>query len=172
MKGNPVPGRRTLRGPQYCRVYVQIAPSLTSPTHVAPRKTRTTSVYRSSDSRSRIVALLGLALACLTGKPKPLLLLKKFSRPSVRLSEASPTLAHSSRISFVHAVRSLKRCSLLCPPLSRHQQVSFGGPSPKKRSPKSRDRYSCSRVAEDGWSTARYTGRIIAMRDAIGWAHR
>ena len=63
-----------IRGPHFFRVYVQIAPSLTSPTRVAPRKARTASVYRPSDSKPRIDVLLGIALGCRTRKPNPLLL--------------------------------------------------------------------------------------------------
>ena len=38
--------------------------------------------------------------------------------------EASPIAVHNSLISFVHAVHSLKRCSLLCLPLLHHQHKS------------------------------------------------
>ena len=51
-----------------------------------------------------------------------------FSAPedaSVRPRDASPTLVHSSRISFFHAVHSLKRYSLLCLPLLHHQHTSL-----------------------------------------------
>ena len=116
----PILGQMTLGGPPSCHDYLQIAPSLTSPTRVAPKKSSTASVCRPSDSRSRIDALLGLALACLTRKPKPFLLLKQPPFSSAHPPEASPTAAHSSRISFVHAVHSLKRCSLLCLPLLHH----------------------------------------------------
>ena len=61
---NPVPGL-SLRGPHLAALIYK-TPSLTSPTLVALRNARTASVYRSSDNRSRIDVLLGLALACLT----------------------------------------------------------------------------------------------------------
>ena len=107
--------------------YPQITPSLTSPTRAAFRKVRTASVFRSSESKSRIVVLLGLALACLTRKPKPLLLLGVLPPPSDAplLPDASPTFFHSCLISFVHTVHSLKRCFLLCLPLLHHQHSSL-----------------------------------------------
>ena len=89
------------------------------------KKKRNPAVYRSSDSRSRIDAFLSLALASLIRKPKPFLLLSRPPLTSERPPEASPTVAHSSRISFVQAVHSLKRCSLLCLPFSHHQQMSL-----------------------------------------------
>ena len=91
-----------------CHIYLQIAPPLTSLTLVAARKANTASVNLSSDSRSLIDVLLGLALACLTLNPKPFLLLKG-SLVLLLSPEASPTALHSSLISFVHAVHSLKR---------------------------------------------------------------
>ena len=69
--------------------------------------------------------LLGLALACRTRKPKPFLLLSLSPLVSEHPPEACPTAVHKPRISLVHAVRSLKRCSLLCLPLSHHQQMSL-----------------------------------------------
>ena len=108
---------------------------LNLPHPCAPRKVSTASVYRSSDSRSRINVLLGLALACLTRNPKPFLLLKEPPLPSIRFPEASPTVAHSCNISFVQSVHSFKRCSLLYRPLLHHQQTSLSvhpHPPPRK----------------------------------------
>ena len=71
----PVPGNKTLGGPHSCCVYVHMTLFLTSPTCIAPRKPRTASEYRSSNSRFRITILLGLALTCRTRKPKSFLIL-------------------------------------------------------------------------------------------------
>ena len=46
--------------------YIQMTPSLTSPTFVAPRKDKTASVYPWSDNRYLTDVLLGLALDSLT----------------------------------------------------------------------------------------------------------
>ena len=57
----PVPDRSPMRTP--CpAAYLQITPSLTSPTLVPFKKTRTASVYMLLDSNSLTVVLLGLAL--------------------------------------------------------------------------------------------------------------
>ena len=64
--------------------------SLTLSPLIAP-KTRTASVYRSSDSRSRIDLLLDLPLACLTRKRKPFLLLRRPPMAPARPPDASPT---------------------------------------------------------------------------------
>ena len=106
------------------RIYLQVAPSLTSPTLVASRKDKTTSVYLLSDNKSPTDVLLGLALDSLTRKPTPFILLY-WSPPDPDLPpDAAPTAVQSSRISLVHIVRSLKRCSLLCLPLLHHRHVS------------------------------------------------
>ena len=109
--------------PHSCRAYLQITPALTSPTFVTPKKAGTASVYRLSGSKSLIIVLLGLALACLTLKSKPFQLLKGSLVVSLTL-EIIPTAVHNSLISFVHAVHSLKRCSRLCLPPLHHQQTS------------------------------------------------
>ena len=98
-----------------------MTPSLTSPTRDSFRKTRTASAHRSSNSRSHIAVLRGIALACLTRKPEPLLLLSKPPLTSDRPPEACPTAPHNPRISLVQAVPSLKRCSLICLLLHRQQ---------------------------------------------------
>ena len=49
--------------------FIQITPSLASPTRVAPRNANTASTYLSFDSKSLTDVLLGLALACLTRTP-------------------------------------------------------------------------------------------------------
>ena len=82
-------------------------------------------MYRSSDSKSHIVVLLGLDLACRTREPKPFLLLSLSPLVSERPPEACPTAVHKPRIFLVYAVHSLKRCFLLCLPLSHHQQMSL-----------------------------------------------
>ena len=46
--------------------YLQMTPSLTSPTLVFPRNINTASVYLLLDNSSLTVVLLGFALACLT----------------------------------------------------------------------------------------------------------
>ena len=46
--------------------YLQITPSLTSPTFVFFKKAKTASVYLLLDNNSLTVVLLGLALACPT----------------------------------------------------------------------------------------------------------
>ena len=73
-----------------------MTPSLTSPTRIALKKARTASVYRPSDSKPRFAVLLSLALACLTLKPKPFLLLKALFLPLVRTPDATPNLAQLS----------------------------------------------------------------------------
>ena len=88
--------------------YLQMTPSFTSPTLVFPKKSKTASVYLSFDINSLTVVLLGLALASLTWKPKPFLLLKGPSA-SPLLPEIFPTASHSSLISFPHLLHSLKR---------------------------------------------------------------
>ena len=101
-----------------------MSPSLTSPTLVASINARTAFVYRSSDNRSRIDELLGLALACLTRQLKPFLLLSltaDFHSSPRGLAHSCP---HNSLISFFHAEHSLKRYSLLCLPLPHHQHTS------------------------------------------------
>ena len=67
--------------------------------------------------------LLGLALACPTWKPKPLLLFRGASYPLL-LPEIFPTSLHNSLISLSHLLHSLKRWSLLCLPPSHHQHAS------------------------------------------------
>ena len=57
--------------PHSCRVYIHIAPALTSPTFVSSKNLSTACVYRLFDSRSLIDVLLSLDFACLTLKPKP-----------------------------------------------------------------------------------------------------
>ena len=71
----PAPDRSPM-GTSKPAVYLHKIPALTSPTLVVPKNSRTASTYLSSDSRSRIDVLLGLALACLILWPKPFLLLK------------------------------------------------------------------------------------------------
>ena len=82
-------------------------------------------MYFSLDKSSLTVMLLGLALACLTWKPKPFLLLKGLSIPfSLSLfPDMFPAFSHSSLISSFHAPHSLK-CSLLYLPPSHHQHLS------------------------------------------------
>ena len=92
--------------------YLQINPSLTSPTLVALKNSSTALVYLWLDHNSLTDVLLGLATDCLALKPKPFLLLKS-SPPSFLFPDAMPTPFHNSLISLVHAVHSLKRCSRL-----------------------------------------------------------
>ena len=108
--------------PHSYHVYIHFAPALASPAFVASKNLSAASVYRQLDSRSLTDVLLGFALACLTLKPKPFLLLKG-SRVTSPLPEAFPTAVHNSLISFVDAVHSLKRCSRLCLPFPHRQHV-------------------------------------------------
>ena len=62
---NPVPDRSP-KGTPTPAAYIHSDPALTSPTLALLKKVRTASVYRSSDKRSLIDVLLGLARACLT----------------------------------------------------------------------------------------------------------
>ena len=121
-EGNPVPNRSPMGTPTPAS-YLKMTLALTSPTFVPSKNLRTASVYRSFDSKSLTDVLLGLARACLTLYPKPFLLLKGSSVCSLP-PEASLTAVHSSLISVVQALHSLKRCSLLCLPLLHHQQPS------------------------------------------------
>ena len=50
IEGTPCPAK-ALGGSPSCRANIQITLPLTSPTRVAPRKTRTASLYRSSDNK-------------------------------------------------------------------------------------------------------------------------
>ena len=106
--------------------YLQITPALTSPTLVLSRKSKTAPVYLPSVKSSLTDMLLGLALACLTWNPKPLLLSKGLLLPSSLslFPDMFPTAVHSSLISFSHALHSLNRCSLLYLPSSHHQHLS------------------------------------------------
>ena len=103
--------------------YLQMTPFLTSPTLVSLKKPNTASVYLLFDNNSLIDVLLGLALACLTPYPKPFLLLRGPLSSSL-FPDNLPTSVHSFLISFFQKLHSLKRCSLLCLPLSHHQQMS------------------------------------------------
>ena len=64
-KGNPDASHMALWRPLFC-VCLQIAPSLISPTRVVFRKAKAVSAYRLCDSKFRIAAFLGLALAGLS----------------------------------------------------------------------------------------------------------
>ena len=92
-KRNPHPGRGPMGIPSPAS-YLHMTPSLTSPTLVLSKKAKTASVYLSSDISSLTVVLLGLALACLTLNPKPLLLLKG-PPASPLLPEIFPTSSHN-----------------------------------------------------------------------------
>ena len=112
------------KGTPILPLYIQITPSLTSSTRVAP-KTITASVYRSSDSRSRIDVLLGLALACLTQKPKPLLLLKRLRMilPALLMPlRPLPKALVSPCLCRAHYL--FKEMLPACLLLSHHQQMS------------------------------------------------
>ena len=88
-KEKPVPDRSPM-GTSNPAAYVHRTPSLTSPTLVFSKNSRTASVYLSSDGRSRIDVLLGLAVAYLTLYPKPFLLLKGASAVAL-VPQAFPT---------------------------------------------------------------------------------
>ena len=102
------------------RISILRAPSLTKPTHAISRNLGTLSV---TSHPSEGHELLDLTLACLTWLPDPFPLFHSLpSRVFISAARCPPHLpSHNVYVSFLRAVHSLRRYSLLCLHCLHHQ---------------------------------------------------